>query len=422
MAKKSFAIRSSKTARVDRENGIIYNISIIRKGEDKIGDYIDDEFIEGLVASANKKSKGVKSRLGHPTACGNDPIDSYLGAYKNFRTTPKGVVADLYLSKTAKNTPRGNLYDYVLDRAEENPEHFGNSIEFMCDSEPMQIKGKDVNRLIFKDILGSDLVDSPCATENLFKSTSDRGIIISEMIGEDPELLVDLFDIIANPSGALEAVKKSTNETIRNYIAQDPELLDVLSNEKLVRRFAVKIEEFSKQKKLEMATKRTAKRQPVKAKDIRYSIDGELYQNDELVSEIVVVTEAEEPAVGDAVNVVTAEGEAPAPDDTYPTTDGVSIVVQDGVIVEVISTEVTEDDAAEGEGNFEEMSKNFVPIAKYKSLLERVERVEKSMRAIAAQNARSKSTGLNFVQKSAIDKDEPKKPTFASKAMAAKIK
>lgn len=74
-----------------------------------------------------KAAKGIKSRLSHPTAC-NDVTGKHLGRAINFRASGDKLLADLQLGAASTKSPQGNLADYVMTLAEEDPEAFGLSM------------------------------------------------------------------------------------------------------------------------------------------------------------------------------------------------------------------------------------------------------------------------------------------------------
>jgi hypothetical protein len=58
-------------------------------------------------------------------------LGTFLGRAKNFRYSQDGrALADLFLSADAKDTPNGNLFDYVLNMAQNNADMLGLSIVF----------------------------------------------------------------------------------------------------------------------------------------------------------------------------------------------------------------------------------------------------------------------------------------------------
>ena len=121
------AMRSAPSGKVDREQGVIEGFSVNTKGEAKgHGVHLDDDFLDAVVEFGNSKRQGVKMRFGHPNMC-STALGTFLGRAKNFRRVGDIVKADAFMSNTAKETPGGDLYSYVFDIAENEPDMFGTS-------------------------------------------------------------------------------------------------------------------------------------------------------------------------------------------------------------------------------------------------------------------------------------------------------
>lgn len=188
--------------KTDKTTGTIKGIVIGQEGFDKYDEYWDQVFLEQLITAGNAMPKGLKSRFGHPNMC-DTTLGSYIGRFKDFSLSKNSigknvVVADLYLDPICKNAPggRGNLYDYVLGMAEHNDDMFGNSIAFY-ENEPEKVsinfgeEVRDVYALRLKLFDASDLVDSPAATDSLFKdiAADDLGITVTNFIEENPRVM-----------------------------------------------------------------------------------------------------------------------------------------------------------------------------------------------------------------------------------------
>jgi hypothetical protein len=117
-------------ARVDREDRVIYGVSLCQAGEALGHGMLVDEIMLGQIADAvNAGSTGIKSRFTHPGAC-SDAMGKMLGKVKNAKVMGDKVVADLHLANHASKTPDGDLAEYVMAMAEESPEDFGMSVAF----------------------------------------------------------------------------------------------------------------------------------------------------------------------------------------------------------------------------------------------------------------------------------------------------
>jgi hypothetical protein len=88
------------------------------------------DFIEKLVSlSAGFPEKGQKARFGHPGMC-DEQLGKHVGYITNIRQEGDGAVGDITLSKAAQLSPDGNLYEYVLQKAAEDPDAIMMSIVF----------------------------------------------------------------------------------------------------------------------------------------------------------------------------------------------------------------------------------------------------------------------------------------------------
>lgn len=203
--------------KADEAAGIIRDIVIIQEfvGEDRdaYGDNFDETSLQQFIVQGNAQEQGVKSRFGHPNMC-DTTLGSYLGRMKNFRLSKnsdgkKVVLADLHLAPIAKDAPsRGNIHDYVLNMSKMEADMFGNSVVYEpAEPEAIQEKdgeGNDVTNYYqrVKAFLASDMVDSPAATENLFKDTEslDLGIEVSNFLDDHPQI----FELIRKDESVIE--------------------------------------------------------------------------------------------------------------------------------------------------------------------------------------------------------------------------
>jgi len=205
---------------VDRENGIINGVLLARVGEVKgHGLFADSEFTKSIVDEGKTFTQGVKARFGHPNAS-STTLGTFIGRYKNFRFKDNNAFADLHLDTIAKDSPKGNLYDYVLNMAEKNPDQFGNSIVFKpkkTEVVRMTVQPKDVNEdhdevievndngtieidrfhVRLKALLASDLVDEGAATDSLFsqfENDKDFAFMATTFLDKNPKM----FELLNN--------------------------------------------------------------------------------------------------------------------------------------------------------------------------------------------------------------------------------
>jgi len=189
------AIYSQAPSSISKEEGFIKGITVCQTGEAKGHNiYLDDSFISEVVNLGNQNSKGVKARFGHPNIC-STALGTYLGRYKNFRKEDNKAIADLYLDKSAKSSPKGNLYDYVFDLAENNPDMFGASIAFKAGKSFKKLSTEN-NKEVEKEyatiqlLYATDFVDNPAATDGLFSAfyEDDFSSQVSIFLDDHPEV------------------------------------------------------------------------------------------------------------------------------------------------------------------------------------------------------------------------------------------
>jgi len=234
-------IFSAPVSRVDRENGIIQGVTIARVGPAKgHGGFVDRTFLLQIIDNAASKPAGIKARFGHPNMC-SSALGTYLGRFKNYSYSSESVTADLYLDNTARNTPGGDLYTYVLDMAENNPDMFGASIVFeIAESVFLQEKvdGKEVEKEYFrlKELRATDIVDDPAATDGLF-SVRLSGIdafpgMATQFLDENPEILELIF---SKPASLVEFLSNYLSNSKMNF------------SEKIKQNFAAFLSAFASQ-------------------------------------------------------------------------------------------------------------------------------------------------------------------------------
>ena len=295
---------NSSNTNVDRENDVLKNICIANFGKNKNDSYFNEKFISDLVAKGNAQSQGVKSRFGHPSMCATS-LGSYIGRYKNFNIQNGNCFADLYLDPITKKTQvegKGiSMYDYIMDMSENNPDMFGNSIVVSCFWEDENITNENgdtetVESLILQEFVSSDLVDDPAATDALFSSNkNDLGLIVTQFLDQNPALFES---VNKNP-----AIIEDFFERYFNYFNRKPKInFNMSFLDKLKKKFSTEEETF----------------------DIDVTLaDGSI---------VKVITEAEQPQVGD--QVVDDTG-APVADAEHLLPDGSAIVTVGGAITEI---------------------------------------------------------------------------------------
>ncbi len=239
---RSGEYRGAPTGTVKRETGVIEGISVATMGAAKgHGVFLDSEFLDDVVELGNAKKQGIKMRFGHPNMC-STALGTFLGRAKNFRRVGDVVKADAFLSNTAKETPGGDLYNYVFDIAEKEPDMFGTSIAFTpgdeykrgkingekykynfdqnawIDAEGDELELHDLTVETFIEIVelhADDFVDDPAANDGLFSAETIAGEL-THFMNENPDILERLA---ANPQilKALTDHGDKTGEFIAKY-------------------------------------------------------------------------------------------------------------------------------------------------------------------------------------------------------------
>lgn len=290
------------TEQIDAEKGIIHGVVLAQKGVNKNGTYFSDMFLSEMEKQGNAKGE-IKARFGHPNMCAT-ALGTYIGDYKNFRVGNGKIYGDLHLSEISKkvNVPNGgiSMYNYVIEMAQKHPEKFGNSIVVYADEQEEEItneKGEkeQVYALILQDWAFSDLVDDPAATDSLFHNTNDLGAKITEFLDDNPKI----FEVLdKNPQIFVDFLQRYEHYSARKH-------------------------NFNKEN---MSILKTI--QKLFGKKDSFDIDLTLANGDV----VTVVTEAEQPQVGDPVK--DSEGN-PLPDGEHLLPDGGAIVTTGGVISEI---------------------------------------------------------------------------------------
>lgn len=192
---------------VDPQRGIIYGAAIVTTGEATgHGVSLDSEFVYDVCELGQAKgTHGVKVRFGHPNMS-STALGTFLGRAKNFRSDGGITRADLFLSNEAKETPHGNLHDYIVGMAQNEPDVFGVSIVFdpgdryqrADDGEKVSDPAEwDDDAPVFVSIAklhAADLVDDPAANAGLFSAWSGELLAgqVTEFLDQHPELLEEL--------------------------------------------------------------------------------------------------------------------------------------------------------------------------------------------------------------------------------------
>lgn len=167
---------------VDRDAKVIRGYVMAQKGlfKSEGRGQFDDRSLDLIVKLANQaplRDRGLRSRWTHPTLSA-DGLGKHLGRAYNVRRDGDKVRGDLHLSETAfEGNPNGNLGQYVLDLAEEDPDAISSSLvldtdyEFLRDDKGRAKKDADGNEIppvwLPKKLFASDIVDTGDAVDGL---------------------------------------------------------------------------------------------------------------------------------------------------------------------------------------------------------------------------------------------------------------
>lgn len=200
----------------DEKAGLIRGASVIVRGEAAgHGAWIDGHMLESVSEAINAAGpNGIKARFTHP-GMSSDGLGTYLGRWKNASVDGDAVVADLHLAQSARKTPDGDLAEYVLKLAEDDPDMFGISIVFERDideerkfrtsnSDPKEgfrspdpKNEKHYGHVRLKKLRAGDAVDTPAA--------NPRGLFYSD----GSEVPAIASDFMAYAMGLSESVPEA---------------------------------------------------------------------------------------------------------------------------------------------------------------------------------------------------------------------
>jgi hypothetical protein len=222
--------------KVDKEKGIIKGVSVVRMGIAKgHGVWLDSQFIDKVVEMGSEHEMGLKARFGHPNMC-SDALGTFIGRYKNFRRVGDIAVADLHLDESAKISPNGDLYEYVLSMANSNPDMFGTSIVFKAgESYFEEVVNEDEETVTreyatIAELLAADLVDTPAATDSLF-SADFTAAKVTTFLDANPEILEVLYkkpEVIEEFLTKYNSYKEKLNKMEKKEQSFSDKVLDVV--------------------------------------------------------------------------------------------------------------------------------------------------------------------------------------------------
>lgn len=229
---------------VDRDKRMIHGFLVAEEGpfrSEGRGEFSGNS-IHTIQRMMAETPSGLKSRFAHPTLS-DDGLGKFLGRARNPRLVEvvrdgqrrSAVRADLHLSDTAfEGNPNGNLGEYLLDLAEEDPDAMGASLVLQVDQErrldehgrPLKdSEGNDLPPIWKPKMLHAvDIVDTGDATRAFLSA----GELPDELVRRGSELLDIQF------AGCDEAtIRARCNAWLDRYLAMRfPEATPVKSDEK----------------------------------------------------------------------------------------------------------------------------------------------------------------------------------------------
>ena len=247
---------SGGVASVDADKHALRGAVMVRPGEALgHGLWIDQAFCAQVNQQCNTgtRANGLKARFGHPNMC-NEALGTFLGRWKGATIDADGFVrADLFLSSTAAESPKGDLRKYVEEMAAKEPQHFGASIVFTRDQSAERafllsngaVEGEDeygkyIDVAGFKspdaanvgnlpharcsELHAADLVDDPAATDGMFSGAAGLSLAASmtEYLDTHPEVFAAL-----NSDPSLVDVLASHADKLKDFMARYVETVSV---------------------------------------------------------------------------------------------------------------------------------------------------------------------------------------------------
>ena len=214
-------------SQIDEGAGILKKVVVAQAGKVKsYFEQIDSVTLSQIALLGNSKEAGVKARFGHPNMCSSS-FGTYIGRFRNFQVEGEKVFGDLHLDDVCKESPSGNLFDYIVKMAKNNPDMFGASIAFVPGEPSLTNEEYPATRI--DDLLATDLVDDPAATNSLFAVDSfsyqatrflDENPSIAWLIAKKPDTIIEFMLKYYSNSNTM---KKELFQKLRNLFNPLPE-------------------------------------------------------------------------------------------------------------------------------------------------------------------------------------------------------
>jgi HK97 family phage major capsid protein len=207
---------------------VISGVSIATTGE-AVGHRLmfDQTSLAQLQLLASSKPRGVKSRFTHPDWF-HDGLGKYLGRFTNFQILEVAsvvpamkLVADLQLSKTSHTSPAGDIGQYVLDLAIEDPSALGVSV--VVDLQRERVEGQDLPVARITQLYAADVVDEPSLNpDGLFEITEQGSEILHQIEGEQEMPDNEMQDRVTQLEATIEKLSKQLENGVIQIGNQPP--------------------------------------------------------------------------------------------------------------------------------------------------------------------------------------------------------
>lgn len=284
---------AQRLGKIDEENEVLHDVQITLEGEALgHGVWLDREFCDAVAEQGNAMGDvGLKVRYGHPSMC-SDAIGTELGRAKNFRVVDldrevdgqsvkaAGVIADVYLLKSAHSAPQGDIAKHVLETAKEDPKQFGQSIVFTYSD--WVVKDADGNRHSYNDEVVKPLEEDLAAQANAFAFLAKEKELTDAWMEKSADGKVyavlgklhgsDFTDTPAATDGIFST--GTLAEEAETMLAEHPQIVEVLTkNPKSLNEFLVRTGLADKIESARLAGLQAAKDKELAEMSAKYKAD-----------------------------------------------------------------------------------------------------------------------------------------------------
>lgn len=173
---------------VDEKAGIIRNCAVMTVGPWRGRDCESDRTsLEQLKAIIDANPDGMSMRFTHPTMkvdntdqtiTFSETLGTDVGRLKNVRIVGESLRGDVYLGEYAKVLPGlGNVWDYLICKAKNDPAGIGLSAVIGFDVEPVGLDASQPEKLVarIEACIAVDFVGTPAANPNgLLSATNNK--------------------------------------------------------------------------------------------------------------------------------------------------------------------------------------------------------------------------------------------------------